>query len=315
MMQRAVLEFARSERAPTDYLYLLLDPLAPCAPTEPLSVNSLTQALGDRAIARVPRPDIAHTPGACPVLVQLAAPGVTPPIPLLAASERHATEDAIYKKRYVCGWLASERPITAIADHLAARCLDVTAPIAGKRITPWFEPLRLELLSASMEHAFAALLWPVKRWLCPTSWGTYALLRGSNTEALLDAPPIVRQAQQLAPLISDFLDVWRLALRLPMPYAPMRWRGPTILPPQAAVHAFRMIRDAQNWRLRLSADVIDLCTHRAFIHPNLPQHPEIQDDIKAAVAGPSTLQARFENYDDFAWQRIVASLPPAANYT
>lgn len=76
-----------------------------------------------------------------------------------------------------------------------------------------------------------------------------------------------------------------------------------------------MIRDAQNSRLCLSADIIDLCMHRVFIHPHLPRHPEIQDDIQAAVAGQATLQARFDNYDDFAWQRIVASLPPAANYT
>jgi len=134
------------------------------------------------------------------------------------------------------------------------------------------------------------------------------------TEAGLENP-LVQQAQQLAPLVGDFLDAWRVALGFPVTYAPMRWRGPTILPPQAAVHGFWMICDALNSHLRLSADVIDLCMHRVFIHSNLPRHPEIQDDIKAAVAGQSTLQARFENYDDFAWQRIVASLPPAADYT
>ncbi len=315
MMQSAVQAFARLERAPSDYLYLLLDPLAPCEPQDPLSIQSLTHALGEQAIARVIRPDLAHTPDACPALIQLAAPEGAADISLLAAAERSARDDANYKKRYVCGWLTSDQSLAALADHLAARCLDVIVPIAGKRMTPWFEPLRLELLAASMEHAFPALLWPVKRWLCPTSWGAFTLLRGSPTEAGSDAPALVRHALQLAPLVSDFLDVWRAALRFPVTYAPMRWRGPTILPPQAAVHAFRMIRDAQNSRLRLSADIIDLCMHRVFIHPHLPRHPEIQDDIQAAVAGQSTLQARFEKYDDFAWQRIVASLPPAANYT
>lgn len=105
------------------------------------------------------------------------------------------------------------------------------------------------------------------------------------------------------------------ALTLPMTYAPMRWRGDTTLPPQAAVHAFRMIRDAHQLGLRLSADVIDLCTHRVFIHPGLPRHPKVQADLAEAAAGQSTLQARFETYDDAAWKRIVASLSPAANYS
>ena len=225
MMRSAVQAFARNERAPDDYLYLLLNPLAPCPPTEPLSIHTLTQTLGDKAISRVMRPDLAHAPDACPALVQLAAPGDTANISLLASAERHSTEDASYKKRYVCGWLASDRPIDAVADHLAARCMDVIKPVAGKRITPWFEPLRLELLAGSMERAFPALLWPVKRWLCPTSWGTYTLLRGASTEPGMDAPELARRAQQLAPLVGDFLDVWRLALTLPMTYAPMRWRG------------------------------------------------------------------------------------------
>ncbi|WP_312431575.1 hypothetical protein [Achromobacter sp.] len=234
---------------------------------------------------------------------------------LLASAERHAIDDASYRKRYVCGWLTSDRPINAVADHLAARCLDVIKPVAGKRMTPWFEPLRLELLAASMERAFPALLWPVKRWLCPTSWGTYTLLRGAPTGAGTEELVLARQAQQLAPLVGDFLDVWRLALKLPTTYAPLRWHGDTILPPQAAVRAFRMIRDAHHLGLRQSADIIDLCTHRVFIHPDVSQHPRVQADIAAAAAGQSTLQARFETYDDVAWKRIVASLSPAANYS
>ncbi|MCC3262969.1 hypothetical protein LLE87_32895, partial [Paenibacillus polymyxa] len=56
-------------------LYLLLDPLATCTPTDPLSIQSLTQALGAQAVAPVMRPDHALMPDACPALVQLAAPG------------------------------------------------------------------------------------------------------------------------------------------------------------------------------------------------------------------------------------------------
>ena len=315
MTQSPVQAFARSERAPNDYLYLLLDPLAPCEPHEPLSIDSLTQSLGENGIARVLRPDLAHTPDACPALIQLAAPGDMPNTDLLAASEHHASDDASCKKRYVCGWLTSDLPITALADHLEARCLDVITPVAGKRMTPWFEPLRLELLAAAIGRAMPALLGPVRHWLCPTSWGSYTLLQGAPAGTSVDDPALARQTQQLAPLVNDFLDVWRHALTLPTTYAPMRWRGATVLPPQAAVHAFRIIRDAHSRGLRLGADIIDLCTHRVFIHPHLPQHPGVQADIAAASAGHCTLQTRFETYDDLAWKRVVASLPSTANYS
>ena len=315
MKRSAVQEFARTERESNDHLYLLLDLLAPCAPTDSLSIQSLTQALGAQSIAPVMRPDLAHTPDACPALVQLAGPGDIANTSVLAAAEHAAREDASHKKRYVYGWLTSDQPLAAIADHIAARCLDVPAPVAGTRTTPWFEPLRLELLAASIGRDISGLVWPIKRWLCPTSWGTYTLLRGAPTGAGTEELVLARQAQQLAPLVGDFLDVWRLALKLPTTYAPLRWHGDTILPPQAAVRAFRMIRDAHHLGLRQSADIIDLCTHRVFIHPDVSQHPRVQADIAVAASGRSTLQARFETYDDAAWKRIVASLSPAANYS
>ncbi|WP_269511581.1 DUF4123 domain-containing protein [Burkholderia sp. IMCC1007] len=314
MTASIVQAFAGSERIQNDYLYLLLDPMAECAPEDPLSIASLTQALGEQAITRVLRPDLAHTAEACPALVQLAAPGELPAKALLESSERYAYEDAGYKKRYVCGWLSSECPPETLAEHLAARCLDV-APAATQSVSPWFEPLRLELLAASVGNTFPDLLWPIRRWLCPTSWGGYTLFRGAPTGAGMDIPALARQTQRLAPLIGDFLDAWRLALRFPLTYAPRHWRGDTLLPPQAAAHAFRLVRDAHKRGLRLSADVIDLCMHRVFIHPDLPLHPHVQADIARALAGTSTLQARFETYDDSAWMRIVASLPAAVSYS
>ena len=314
MTTSAVHAFVSSERTQNDYLYLLLDPMAECTPEDPLSIVSLMQVLGEQAITRVLRPDLAHTAEACPALVQLAAPGEAPATALLESSERYAHEDAGYKKRYVCGWLLSECPPETLVEHLAARCLDV-APAATQSVSPWFEPLRLELLAASVGNTFPDLLWPIRRWLCPTSWGTYTLFRGAPSGAGMDIPALARQTQRLAPLVGDFLDAWRLALRFPMTYAPRHWRGDTLLPPQAAAHAFRLVRDAHNRGLRLSADIIDLCMHRVFIHPDLPQHPQVQADIARALAGTSTLHARFETYDDSAWMRIVASLPAAVSYS
>ncbi|MBN3840460.1 hypothetical protein [Burkholderia sp. Ac-20349] len=314
MIERTVQAFALSERAASDYLYLLLDPMAECDPENPLSITSLTQTLGEQAITRVLRPDLAHTPEACPALVQLASPGEFPMTALLAASERYAREDASYKKRYVCGWLLSQYSPDVLVDHLVLRCVDI-ASASTQSVSPWFEPLRLELLFASAGNIFPDLMWPIRRWLCPTSWGTCTVFRGEATGSGLDIPALVRQTQRAVPLINDFLDVWRLALRFPMAYAPWRWRGDTLLPPQAAVHAFRLVRHARECGLRLSADIIDLCTHRVFIHPALPLNPDVQADIACATAGQSTLQARFETYDDPAWMRIVASLPKAVSYS
>ncbi|WP_057385065.1 hypothetical protein [Pseudomonas aeruginosa] len=314
MTAEHVLAFAEQHRAPEEYIYLLVDGLGECSKENRLSIPSLTQALGDDHIARVPRPDLAHTPDACPVLFQLAAPGETPSPEHLRRSARYALDDVAYNKRYVCGWLTSPEPLEAVSRHIATQCY-FTAPGGGRPMSPWFEPLRLELLAAALGEQLGGVLMPITRWLCPTSWGSLAILH--STAGLPDAalPDRARETQRLAPLINDFLGAWRHALERPVPYAPWRWNGTSPLPPQAGTHAYRLTRDAHQRGLGDSRDVIALSLHRVFIHPHLPQHPDVQRDIALAAAGTARLQARFETYSDADWKRIAASLPRAENYT
>lgn len=314
MSAEPVMTFAAQHREPHDYVYLLVDSLAECDPASPLSIPSMIGELGEASVERVLRPDLAHTPTACPALVKLAAPGAMASSQLLELSAHYAKEDLAYNKRYVCGWLLSPEPLGVVAQHLAEQC-HLTSSEIGKAMTPWFEPIRLELLAAAMGRQVGGVLTPINAWLFPTSWGNFSILRGTSGPANTEHADLVRHTQHAAQLVSDFMGVWRLAQRRRLAFAPWRWNGGSLLPPQAGIHAFRLVRDAQQHGLKNSRDIIALCLHRVFIHPHLPKHPEIQNDIVDAANGIQPLQDRFETYNDEAWKRIVASLPRAENYS
>ncbi|MHA6194123.1 hypothetical protein ACX3YG_07095 [Pseudomonas wadenswilerensis] len=313
MHRNSIRKFVEKYRTADDYLYLLVDGQAECALEHPLSVPSLTRSLGDAAITRVLRPDIAHEPGHCPALIQLSRPGEPAPQRYLDLSADYAAWDFDFNERYICGWLASPESLEVVAPHIAARC-DTTADESGNS-SAWFEPLRLELLSASMDHAAGELLAPIRSWLLPVSWGSYAVLHCTNypLEQGISAP--ARETQQLAPEVNTFLGIWRHALQSDVGFAPWRWNGPGVLPEQAGVHAFRLIRDARRLGLCNSSDRIALSLHRVFLHPHLPQHPDIQQVITQARAGSLDLKSHFATYGEAAWKRIVYDLPRAKDYT
>ncbi|MFJ3461526.1 hypothetical protein [Achromobacter spanius] len=314
MTAAPVVTFAEQIRAPGDYLYLLVDPLAGCGTAHPLAIDSLVRDLGTDAITRVDRPDLAHAPAICPALVQLAAPGAAAPQRLLELSSLQAQEDLAFGKRYVCGWLASPAPLGATAQHIAAQCR-ITSSSVHKATTPWFEPVRLELLVGALGPQAGAMLAPVSAWLLPTSWGSFSVLRSTTATAGEDQTDLVRHTQHAAQLVSEFLGIWRLAQGQTLSFAPWRWNGSSPLPPQAGVHAFRLIRDAQQLGLRNERDIFALSLYRVCVHPLLPKHPDIQRDIVGAANGKHALQDRFQAYDDAAWKRIFASLPRTENYS
>ncbi|NBA97359.1 DUF4123 domain-containing protein [Pseudomonas sp. R5(2019)] len=314
MKSRPVVAFVEQYRTANDSIYLLIDPLAEYDNEYPLSVDALTNDLGESAVERVLRPDLAHLPEACPALIQLAAPGETPSSQYLTRSALYALDELTYNKRYICGWLLSEQPLATVAQHLTTHCRTV-APAGGENTVPWYEPLRLELLAATLGHPLEGILWPIHAWLCPSSWGSFALFHGAADRDFEKLPAQVHEVQRAAPLVNQLLGKWRLILQKPLSYAPWRWKGDTGLPPQAAVHAFRLIRDAYRHGLRDNNDVIALCLYRVLIHPLLPQHPDIQRDISRAIAGTEALHSRFETYNDADWMRISAALPSAGSYT
>ncbi|MDR0279381.1 MAG: hypothetical protein LBJ37_15995 [Paucimonas sp.] len=309
----SVTNFVERYRTQDDYLYLLVDGQAECAPDHPLSVPSLIESLGADAVTRVLRPDLAHSPEYCPALVQLAKTGEPAARRYLQLSADYAEWDLVYRKRYICGWLLSSQPLDVIANHIVTRC-DTTAS-EDQDPSPWFEPLRLELLSAAMHAQDGDLLRPVEFWLLPLSWGGFFPLAGRVCYGEPQLSATARQTQQLAMVVNRFLAVWRHALRKPPRFAPWLWKGPSPLPPQAATHGFRLIRDAHRLGLEASSDLISLSLHRVFFHPNLPQHPDIQRDIAQARAGTLDLQSHFARYSEATWRRIFADLPRTEDYT
>ena len=291
-------------RAPEDSVYLLVDPLAGCAPEHALSPSSLASALGDDALVRVLRPDLAHTVGACPVLVLLAGPGQAPAADLLLGTEQLALAETGQRKRYGCGCLLSPLSADALAEHIAARCSTFSASASGG-MSPWFEPLRLELLAASMPDTLGNAMWPIRTWLLPTSWGEIAMVSGAPGEAY-DVPPIARDAQRDAALIALLLAAWRRTLQAPLSFAPRRWQGKTLLPPQAAALAFRMIRQARQGGVTHSNDLLALALHQETIHPKLLQFEPLRDAWVRAAPGQAT--GVLAAYGDVAWSRIAAYL-------
>lgn len=314
MTGETVIGVVEQHRAPDDHVYLLVSGLAECAFDHPLSVPSLIQSLGDAAVTRVLRPDLAHAPDRCPALIQLAMPGEAVPELYLTLSADYAARDLAYNERYICGWLFSPQPLDVIATHIAARCS--TAAAKDGQISPWFEPLRLELLFATMRVQAGQLLGPVRLWLLPLSWEGYTIVRGTSSSGAPGLPLDARESQQLAPVINRFLAVWRQALRQPPRFAPWRWTGSSGLPTYAAAHAFQLIRDAHRLGLRNSRDLIALSLYRVLMHPHLPQHPDIKHLIAQASAGKLDLQSHFSSsYSEAHWRRIVADLPRAKDYS
>ncbi|HAP27427.1 MAG TPA: hypothetical protein DCR74_17755 [Achromobacter sp.] len=314
MIAAPIIAFAEQIKALGDHLHLLVDPLAGCDPAHPLAIESLVHALGEDAVVRVPRPDLAHTPEACPALVQLGTSGNATRKRLLELSAFNAREDLAYGKRYICGWLASPELPEATARHIAAQCR-ITSSSVRKSTTPWFEPVRLELLAGALGPQTGAVLAPIRAWLFPTSWGSFSVIRGNSTIAGEHHADLVRHTQHAARLVSDFLGIWRLAQRQTLSFAPWRWTGPSPLPPQAGVHAFRLVRDAQQLGLRQDHDIFTLSLYRVCVHPLLPKHPDIHRHILDAANGNHALQERFQAYDDAAWRRIFSSLPRAKDYS
>lgn len=306
--------FVERERSPGDHVYLLVDGLAACETDHPLSVPSLIRSFGSAAVTRVLRPDLAHSPEDCPALIQLAGPGELTPERYLIYSASYSIRDLHYNKRYICGWLLSPEPLDVIATQIAARC-HTTAPV-GEQASPWFEPLRLELLAIALGGRVGDLLGPIRVWLCPASWDGHTLVRGARYPVDEELLQTCRETQQLAPLISHFLSAWRHTLKQPFGFAPWRWKGSTVLPPKAACHGLNLVQDARRLGLRDSRTITSFCLHRVFLHPHLPKHPEIQGLIAQARAGSIDLKDHFaSHYSENQWQRIVADLPHAKDYS
>jgi hypothetical protein len=305
MTPTIVQTFASEQHSPSASLYLLLDPLADCAEGDPLHLEALRHTLGNDALTRLRRPDLDHTPHACPVLVTLATAAIKPSEYLLSLSALRAKEDESRSRRYVCGWLSS----TAIAATVSTNLIELgQLPLpAGTQFFPVYEPLRLELLAATLKHGEMGSWWPIHHWLFPTSSGASSLLVGQPDTGIafgLRATAV----QQDAALVSSLLNTWRHARRLPLTYAPARWRGPTLLPPQAAAQAYKQILQARQMGLVDQKDIVTLALHTLMLHSRLHEHIDVRRLIEKTVRNEMSLTAQFKALNDQYWQRIVSDL-------
>jgi len=305
MIPSSVQTFIGEPHPPETALYLLLDPLA-CGPQDAhLHLATLRQELHEAAFTVLPRPDLAHTPDACPVLVTLAAPGCQPCAQLIELSILHSRQDANQPKRYVCGWLRSAAAPETIAAHIVA--LGQPPQKQHSQYFPVHEPLRLELLAAACKDVGHEPWWPIQQWLFPTSSGATSLLIG-HPEQVAALGIHVATAQQDVPIVDALLRSWRRALDLPLTYAPLRWNGPTALPPHAAIQAYGQIRQARALKLHHQHDLMTLALYRLTVHPRLHEHPGVRNLINQAIAGQATLGTLFSPYNDRAWERLACEL-------
>lgn len=306
--------FVEKQRTPDDFVYLLVDGLADCALSHPLSVPSLIESLGAAAVTRVLRPDLDHTPDACPALIQLARPGEPVSPHYLKLSVDYADWDQRYNKRYVCGWLISPQPLETVAAEIASMCR-TTALRYGPSL-PWFEPLSLELLTYAVGGRAGSLLPQISAWLYPACWAGHGVLRRSSYPVDAELLGQIQETLQLAPLICEFLGIWRHTLTLPVDFAPWRWNGASVLPPRAGAHAYNLIRTARALGVHDTRNIIALCLHQVFIHPDLKRHPEIQDLMAKGRSGAINLQSHFASHHNAAkWKSIGVDLPNVKDYS
>ena len=305
MTPATVQAFVAQHHAPDDTLYLLIDLSADCASDDPLHIEALHQTLGREAITPLLRPDLMHTPLACPVLVTLAEPGRSPSQQLLALSALRAKEDFFRHKRYVCGWLSSGANAQTVSAHVIA----LGQLTQGQTCTyfPVHEPLRLELLVATYRRNEPGPWWPVRHWLLPTSSGDSGMLTGIPDQG--SAPDERAYAiQQDVPMVSALLSSWRRALQVPLTYAPDRWNGPTALPPLAAAKAYMQIRQARTLGLAQQPDLLTLALFHLMLHPRLHEHAGVRSVIKQAVQEQRPLSTLFALFNDSAWRQVVEDL-------
>lgn len=184
-----------------EYRYLLLDPLKKVVTWDPLHADQLQESLGSDALRRVLRPDLAWSPEHCPLLLSLAGPGEDVDDALIRSSEACATNEVLYEKRYVCGWLSS-----ALApDEMAVWLADLCKHIKPGASIPVFEPLRLELLLVtSAPELLAGLLTAANQWHWMSCTGELKSLSGEHA----DEPWVLNWGAEQAQ--AEARNLWRL---------------------------------------------------------------------------------------------------------
>ena len=286
-------------------LFALFDPLAELPQDNPLQLELLRGQLGNEAVIRILRPDLAHTPDLCPALVTLAGPGSQPTIELLKVLADHLRREAYQEKRYVCGLLSSSADAEEVASHVLS--LGYLPAKQGSLYFPVHEPLRLELLSAGMKSDEQSNWWPIEHWLYPDSNGASKVISATAGEG--NTPDEFAASVQVdAPLVAALLRAWRRTPKPTSEYTHAYAKSSSPLPEHAAALAYSQIQQARIRGLILQQDVFSLALLQLTVHPQLQRHPQINSLIDSAIARKILLQDLFRSYSDSDWDRIVSDL-------
>ncbi|WPO98559.1 hypothetical protein SFA35_18235 [Pseudomonas sp. HR96] len=299
--------FLTSHHRPEASLYLLLDPLADCAESDPLHEMALRRQLGENALTRLPRPDLDHAPEAWPLLVTLAGPGVAPAPELLALAEHRVQRDRRDSRHYVCAWLSS----SVTAEQVGKQLITLGHSFApqGVQFLPLYQPLRFELLRAWSKQGDQGL-GPLHGGLFPGSDLGYFTATGEAPRSAATDPQAL-DAQREVVLIAELLDIWRSCGQRPAPSLRSDGTNPIALPGDAAFQAYQQIRQARALGLQ-SADIQVLAAYRLLVHDGLPRHPLFQRLIAEAASGGLALEAAFLQVPGYDWDRAIAELDHGA---
>ena len=268
---------------PQHNIYLLLNPHRPVADDHPLYPDNLWVTEPERR-AIVKRPDFDWLPDVCPLLVQIAGPGIRWPFDEMDTVYEQAIAEAGHVNgAYVCGWIASNAPITRIASQLAH---GLQTP-AG--LFPLFEPLRLERLAATVEtERLDQWLNKIDAWLFVSADGRPLQIQNKQTEStdkVLHWPDEALQAQTRINTLQRCLTAWK--------------NIQPQLPEQSAKQADAALIEAQQLGLNELEDQLYFALLALTFKPDWHQHPSAQKAIQQARQQPGTLAD------------IIAALPEA----
>ncbi|WP_392560290.1 hypothetical protein [Orbus mooreae] len=130
------------------YRYLLIDNLASISELDFIHLDNMTALLGSNAITTVLRPELSHSPEACPQLLTIARPHRALDEKIIHYSVMQATLELLRTKRYICSWFVSEQPAEVVAELLVQ-----VGAFVGQRcqlpFLPIYEPFRFQLLHES----------------------------------------------------------------------------------------------------------------------------------------------------------------------
>ncbi|WP_185922709.1 hypothetical protein [Hafnia paralvei] len=270
------------------YRYLVLDPLKKVASWNPLHADILRDSHGIDALGRILRPDLAWSPEHCPILLLLAAPGGFLDEDLVRSSEIYALGEALYEKRYVCGWLSSALSPDEMAVFLANLCKHIKPGIS----IPVFEPLRLELLQETADHELlAGLLGETSQWYWVSCTGELRTLSGKSGG---DAWMLNWGAEQAQ---AEGRNIWRLL---------SAWHESSdALPPEAVRLAAEAWSASEEVGLHHLSDRLCLALNALTLPVDITTHAAVQARLQEAVENPALhFTQLLQTLPDAVWQEL-----------